>query len=45
MSGEFINLACPIILLSSDGNISSPGRYSFLSILPEDNADIFAASL
>ena len=26
-------------------NISSPVRYSYLSILPDDNADIFAASL
>ena len=27
------------------GNISSPLRYSYFSILPVDNADIFAASL
>ena len=26
-------------------NISSPVKYSYLSILPDDNADIFAASL
>ena len=25
--------------------MSSPVRYSYLSILPDDNADIFAASL
>ena len=40
-----MNLACSIILLSSDGNISSPVRCSYLLILPEDNADIFAAYL
>ena len=26
-------------------NISSPIRYSFISVFPDDNADIFAASL
>ena len=42
---EYVSFACSIILLWSDGNISSPVRYSYLSILPDDNADIFAASL
>ena len=43
--GEYVNLACSIILLWSDGNISSPVRYSYLSVLSDDNGDIFAASL
>ena len=43
--GEYANLSCSIILPSSGGNISSPARYSYLSILPYDKADIFAASL
>ena len=34
-----------VILLWPGSNISSAARYSYLSILPEDNADIFAASL
>ena len=33
-SGEHVNLACSIILLWSHGNISSPVRYTYLSILP-----------
>ena len=33
------------IILLSDGNISSPVRYSCLSILPDDNVDIFVVSL
>ena len=44
-SGEYVKVACCIILLWSDGNISSPARYSCLSVSHEDNADIFAASL
>ena len=28
-----------------EGNISLPVRYSYSSILPDDNADIFAASM
>ena len=44
-SGKYVSLACSIILLWSYGNISSPGRYSYLSIWPDDNADIVAASL
>ena len=43
--GEYINLVCFIILLWSDGNISSTVTYSYLSILPNDKAYIFAASL
>ena len=43
--GEQVNLACFIILLWPVGNNSSPVRYSYLSISPDDNADIFAASL
>ena len=43
--GEYVNLASSIILLWSDGNIYSPGRYSYLLNLPDDNADIFAAYL
>ena len=43
--GEYVNVACSIILLWSNGNIYSPVRYSYLSILPDDNADIFSASL
>ena len=42
---KYLNVACLIILLWSEGNISSPVKYSYLSILPDDNADIFAASL
>ena len=44
-SGEYVNLTCSIILLWSDGNISWPVRYSYLSILSDDNADYFGASL
>ena len=39
-SREYINLACSIILLRSDGNISPLVRYSHLSILSDDNANI-----
>ena len=42
---DYVNLACSIIFLWLEGNISSPGRYSYLSVFPDDNADIFAASL
>ena len=44
-NGKYVNLACSIICLWLEGNISSPVRYSYLSILPQDNTDIFAASL
>ena len=43
--GQCVSLACFIILLLSDGKIYSPVRYLYLSIFPDDNADIFAASL
>ena len=43
--GEYENLACSITCLSLEDNISSPVRYSYLSILPDDNANVFAASL
>ena len=43
--GEYVNFGCSIILFWSDGNIPSLVRYSYLSILPDNNADIFAASL
>ena len=39
------NLAFSIILFWLEGNIASPVRYSYLSILLDDRADIFAASL
>ena len=43
--GEYVNLACCIILLWSEGSISSPVRYSYLQVLPNYNADTFVASL
>ena len=36
--GEYANFACSIICLWLEGNISSPVRYSYLSIFPGDNA-------
>ena len=42
---EYENLACSIICLWLKGNISSPVRYSYLSLFPGDNADDFIASL
>ena len=42
--GEYANLGCSIVSLLLEGNISSPVRYSYLSIFPGDNPDIFAAS-
>ena len=33
--GEYINFACSNILLWSDGNISSPVKYSYLSTFPD----------
>ena len=39
------NFACSIICFWLDGNISSPIRYSYLSILHDDKIDILAASL
>ena len=43
--GEYTNLTCSIICLWLEGNVSSPARYSYLSILPDDKANVFAASL
>ena len=43
--GENVKFARSIILLWSDGNISLPVRYFYLSILHDDKANIFAASL
>ena len=43
--GVYENLACTIILLCSEGNFSSPVRFLYLLILPDDRADVFAASL
>ena len=40
-----VNLACSIIYFWLYGNISSPVRYSYLSTLSDDKADILAASL
>ena len=42
---EYGDLACSIICLWLTGKISSPVRYSYLSIFPDDNADMFAACL
>ena len=44
-NGEYVNLADSINLLWSDSKISSPARNSYLSILPNDDAEILAASL
>ena len=43
--GEYADLICSIICLQLEVIISSPARYSYLSIFLDDNADIFAASL
>ena len=43
-SGKYLNLACFLILLWSDANISSRVRYSCLLTLLYDNADSFAVS-
>ena len=40
-----MHLACSIIWIWLEGNISSPVEYSYLPILPDENAYIFAASL
>ena len=42
---EYVNLACSIICLRLEGNISPSVRYSYLSVLSDYNVDIFAASL
>ena len=38
-------MVCSIIWFRLEGNIASPVRYSYLSMLHDDNADIFATSL
>ena len=43
--GEYANLAASITCLLLKGNISSPVRYSYLPIFPDDNAEIFASLL
>ena len=43
--GKNVSLASYIFLLWSDDNISSPVRNSYLSIFPDDQADVFAASI
>ena len=43
--GEYVILVCSIVLLWSEGNVYSPVRYSCLSILPDNNDDIFAVSM
>ena len=43
--GEYASLACSIIYFLLGGNISSPVIPLYLFIFPDDNADIFAASL
>ena len=40
-----MNLASSTIILWSDGRISLPARYLYLLIFPDDNGNIFAASL
>ena len=45
LKDRYARLACSIIYLWLKSNISSPVRYSYLSNFPNDNADIFAASL
>ena len=42
---KHVNLACGTTCVWLKGNISSPVTYSYLSIFPDDNADIFAAHL
>ena len=43
--GGYVNIASSVTLLWSEGSTSSPVRYSYLSIFPDDNANVFAASL
>ena len=43
--GEYANLACSIICPWLEVKIFLPVRYSYWSIFPDDNADVFAASL
>ena len=37
---EYVNSVCSIILCCCEGNISSSKKYSFLSVLPDDNTNI-----
>ena len=41
----YANLPCSVVCLWLEGNSSAPVRYSYLSVLPDGNADIFPASL
>ena len=41
---EYANLVSSIICLPLEGSISSPVRYSYLSIFPDGNSNIAAAS-
>ena len=41
--GEYVNLACSIVWLQLEGNISLLVRY--LSIFPDEDANIFASAL
>ena len=43
--GELVKLVFSITLIWSRGSICSPIRFSYLSILPDNNADFLAASL
>ena len=45
LRGEYVKLDCSITLLWSEGTISSPVTYSYLSILSDNDADIFYACL
>ena len=44
-TGEKAIVTSFLILIWSKGNIFSPVRYSDLSMLPDDNVDMFAATL
>ena len=43
--GEYASLFCSITCLWLEDNVSSLVIHSYLSIFPDDNADIFAASV
>ena len=43
--GEYANLACSIISLRLEGNISSRMRYSYLLVFPPDNAFYFSIKI
>ena len=44
-NGEYVNLDYSITLLWFEGSISLTVRNSYLSIFPDNNADIFVASM